>query len=661
MVESLQISLLVLAVFVSLADVLGLKKKTDPGNWIRKIATRRRLVIAALVGTTFLGCLAVAGVLHEPVPRVQDEFSYLLMSNTFARVHVANPTPPLSEFFETYHVLVRPAYVSKYYPAQGIFLALGEKLTRHPAVGLWLSSALACAATSWMLQAWITPLWGMVGGLLVMLQLGVFSYWSQTYWGGMVAALGGALFFGALRRLWERPSWSSALWLSAGIVILVNSRPAESILAIGIAGAVLLYRVWRLRQWATGSFWHSLVLPAGAVLLLGAAATLAYNHAITGSAFLSPYVEHERQYQETPPFVFLPLRPPITYSDPALRKFYEDTEISRYDFERNFWPCSVAFKLGEWWNFYCGILLSVPLLVPVILRRGWPRYLQLAVLAGIGTLVVMFKTAPPDSEHLVAILASVDVLAILQVVLLWVAFDGFWPRLAIAITVPALLLGFTTKWWFAHYTAPVACLCWFLQVEGLRRMWNWHSGAVTDNKHLPHRERRRAAAERGGWKGAGATLSAGLRNLVYLFPILCALSLVGRVALRKSGASRLDTLPDWETLVNDPKEWSLRRAAMERQLEQQASPQLVFVQYRPTHHVALEWVHNDADLEHAKVVWARDLGAEHNRLLLAQMPGRTVWSLDGDNRNPQLVPYSESIAKRFEESAGAGSRLDGVN
>jgi len=32
------------------------------------------------------------------------------------------------------------------------------------------------------------------------LQYGIYSYWSQTYWGGMVAALGGALVFGAARR-----------------------------------------------------------------------------------------------------------------------------------------------------------------------------------------------------------------------------------------------------------------------------------------------------------------------------------------------------------------------------------------------------------------------------------------------------------------------------
>jgi hypothetical protein len=654
MMTALQVSLLILAAVVSLADVPGFKRDPEPGGWIRAIAVKRSLVIAVLACATFLGCLGVADVLREPVPRVQDEFSYLLMSDTFAKGRIANPTPPLPEFFETFHVLVRPAYVSKYYPAQGVFLAIGEKLTRHPAVGIWLSSALACAATCWMLQAWAGPVWGLVGGLVVMIQLGVFSYWSQTYWGGMVAALGGALFFGALRRLWDRSSWSSAVWLGIGIVILMNSRPVEGLMATALGGAVLLYRTRQSRQWATARFWHSLVIPAGTVLLLGAAATAAYNHAVTGSYLRTPYVEHERQYQETPPFIFLPMRSKIEYSSPALRKFYEDVEIYRYEYERRFWPCSVAFKLGECWSFYCGILFSLPLLVPVLLRRGWIRYGQLILLAGLITLFAVSRMPDLGQDSLYGVLVTIDLLVIAQAALLWIAFDGFWPRLAITITAATLLLGFLSKWWFAHYTAPVAGLCWFLQIEGLRRMWHWRSDMVATQKHLPHRERRRAAAGRDPGKSNAAAVRIGLRNLVYLFPVLCALSLVGRIALRKNGMARLDTLPDWETLVTDKKEWSVRRADMQSWLERQAGPQLVFVKYGPSHHVALEWVNNDADLPNSKVVWARDLGAEHNRLLLQQMPGRTVWSLDADLRDPQLSSYSESRAALIDGSAETG-------
>ena len=129
-----------------------------------------KLAILWVAVLTFTGCVFISAILREPVPRIHDEFSYALMGETLAHGHVANPSPPLAEFFDTFHELVRPAYASKYFPVQGIFLAIGDKLTGHPAVGVWLSSALACAALVWMLQAWIGPGWALLGGFIVAVQ-----------------------------------------------------------------------------------------------------------------------------------------------------------------------------------------------------------------------------------------------------------------------------------------------------------------------------------------------------------------------------------------------------------------------------------------------------------------------------------------------------------
>jgi len=115
-----------------------------------------------------VGCFSMSAVLHEPVPRIHDEFSYTLMGDTFSHGRLAEPTPPLPEFFDTFHELMRPVYASKYLPAQGIFLAFGEKLTGHPAAGVWLSSALACAATYWMLIAWVGLEWALFGASLML-------------------------------------------------------------------------------------------------------------------------------------------------------------------------------------------------------------------------------------------------------------------------------------------------------------------------------------------------------------------------------------------------------------------------------------------------------------------------------------------------------------
>jgi hypothetical protein len=116
MVEFFQLIVLVLAIAPS-PPSLGLSKHSKWLIRLRVVASKPRLVVAVVGCATFLGCIVMARlVLHEPVPRVHDEFSYLLMADTFATGHVSNPAPFLPEFFDTFHVLMHPAYVSKYFP-----------------------------------------------------------------------------------------------------------------------------------------------------------------------------------------------------------------------------------------------------------------------------------------------------------------------------------------------------------------------------------------------------------------------------------------------------------------------------------------------------------------------------------------------------------------
>src|SRR5689334_14786529 len=87
---------------------------------LRYILCRYRLLLT--IAVTLIGCVSISFSLHEPKQRIHDEFSYLLLGETLSYGHVSNQAPPLPEFFDTFHVLVRPVYASKYFPAQGIFL-----------------------------------------------------------------------------------------------------------------------------------------------------------------------------------------------------------------------------------------------------------------------------------------------------------------------------------------------------------------------------------------------------------------------------------------------------------------------------------------------------------------------------------------------------------
>jgi len=601
--------------------------------WIRRFSEKRSFTVRSIGCLTLLGCFGVAAILHEPVPRIHDEFSYLLLSNTLSSGHVANPSPPLPEFFDTFHVLLQPAYASKYFPAQGVFLAIGEKLTDHPAVGVWLSSALACAATCWMLQAWIGPVWALLGGLLMMVQFSVYSYWSQTYWGGMVAAFGGAMFFGAVRRLWDQFSTGNALVLAGGLTILANSRPLEGFLAALPVSCLLLRRIWREQEWKQTRFWRSAILPAGIVLLFGALATGSYNRAITGSAWKPPYLLHEQQYQESPQFVFLHLRPKIVYSSYWIRYYYEVREMQLYLSQRTVLNLSImaARKLMTWWAFYCGILLSTPLVLAGLVRRGWIRYAQIALLAGF------LFTAAIYTPRSAPLRIAIDFLALAQVTLFWFVFDDFWPRVAIATSTLIVFESFFVKYFFPHYFAPAACLVLFLQVDALRRLWHWRPSGISLPPTANRRERRRAAQLAEAYSGSRVSR---WRGLAIWLPLACVVSLGLRVTANINGWSEDPNGPDRGALpIQD---WSLQRRDMEHWLEQQPAAQLVFVRYAPNHYVNYEWVYNKADLVHSQVMWARDLGTEHDRLLLDRFPERTAWVVDADLKEPKLIPYADA-------------------
>jgi hypothetical protein len=81
------------------------------------------------------------------------------------------------------------------------------------------------------------------------------------------------------------------------------------------------------------------------------------------------------------------------------------------------------------------------------------------------------------------------------------------------------------------------------------------------------------------------------------------------------------------------------RAALTQQLEQTPGRRLVFVRYWPRHIFQNEWVYNAADIDHAGVVWARDLGPIENQKLLRYYPDRLAWLLEPDATTPQLEHY----------------------
>ncbi len=139
-----------------------------------------------------------------------------------------------------------------------------------------------------------------------------------------------------------------------------------------------------------------------------------------------------------------------------------------------------------------------------------------------------------------------------------------------------------------HYIAAALCLFVLMRVEGLRKLTQWRSG------------------------------EEAARVMIYLCIAQFAWSyLSGAIDLR---------IPE-------------QRIAINQQLAAMPGKILVFVRYWPQHIFQDEWVYNEADIDRARVVWARDLGDTEDEKLRQYYPDRTVVLLEPDARPPRLTPY----------------------
>jgi hypothetical protein len=515
----------------------------------------KRLLAVASVGVLVLALrVALLPVAPVAVPGYHDEFSYLLAADTFAHGRLANPTHPMWAYFESFHITQQPTYASMYPPLQGMVLAAGKVIFGRAWTGQWIAAAAMCAAITWMLQGWLAPGWALLGGLLAALRIATFSYWINTYFGGALGALGGALLLGSLPRIVQNPRRSDALLLVVGIGFMLNTRPFEGAI-VTAGGCIALARLLARHRPPLQLVIRNVALPVGFGLALLITAMAYYNWRVFGSPFTPPYSVNRATYATSPVFVFQSLGPQPSYRHDVMRRFYLEWEEGTYRRVRTFRGFIVS--LGGKWQRMEMFFLGPALLLPLVAFPG-------AALSGSIRVPVLIAGA---------VLAAV----------------------------------LTEIWVFPHYLSPISCVIYAIVVEAIRRLRAWAPGG----------------------RQSGLLLSRAI-------PATCLLTVLAVAAARSLGLNP-STASGLEFVSPT---WGLRdRAAVLSRFEQLPGRHLVIVRYSADHNVHREWVYNDADIDAARVVWARETDSASDRRLLSYFSDRRVWLVEPDVRPLRISNY----------------------
>ena len=475
---------------------------------LARFSRRKTLTVATLGTAAILIRLALLPVLPVPVPAVHDEFSYLLAADSFAHGRLTNPPHPMWIFFDTFHVLQHPTYASKYPPANGAAMALGQ-LLGHPWIGVLLSMAAMVMAMTWMLQGWFPPPWALRGGVLVS------------------------------ARIVHSTRARDAVVMSAGAVILACSRPVEGLVFCFPVAVGLLFSGRKRRT--VGDFLRRVALPMAPVLLAGIVFLAYYNARVTGHSTLFPYVAYHRQYFNYPVFAWGHVPSPLHYSNPQFEFFFNTWQRAHYPLTWSGWTKRTSQAVWIWWLVFLGPILTVPFITLSRLVRDKRMRLPLYqfVASAVGLLSIV--------------------------------------------------------WFQPHYAAPLAATIFVLLVQALR--------------HLRHAEIK------------GKPVGIFLTRLVVLLAI-------DWIVIQAGQAAR-------HPLVG----WATGRVLLVKKLDSLPGHHLVIVHYAANHNVHHEWVYNAADIDHAKIVWARDIPGQDLQPLIQYFKDRDVWFLEADNSPPQLLRY----------------------
>ena len=187
------------------------------------------------------------------------------------------------------------------------------------------------------------------------------------------------------------------------------------------------------------------------------------------------------------------------------------------------------------------------------------------------------------------------VLALLLLTMPWVLRRSLRMRVAAGAAILFVAAVLMETWLLPHYAAPAAALFFLLIIQSMRqcRLWRWR----------------------------GRPVGSFVLRVIFLMCVASSATLVLAVS----------------RLPHDFRNY--QRAEILSRLQREEGKQLVIVRMGPHKSPHEPWVYNEADIDAAKVVWAREMDSGENCRLLEYFRERRVWLLEVDEGPLHLTPY----------------------
>lgn len=229
----------------------------------------------------FVICAAVAVVVFERLPHIDDELSYLFQAKYFAEGALWLPRPPDPDSFGVAHLVVDgDKWYGKFFPGWPVLLAPGV-LIGAP----WLVNPLLAAAIILLTHHLLRQLYDVTTAHAVTLLLAAspwFLFMSSSLMAHTASLFWMLLALVAIHRQRHRRAGAWALLAGVSLGMIFLTRPFDAVLVGPVLG------LWAMGLGGARLRWSAIVVTGAAAAAVTGVYFL-YNAALTGDPFIAPH------------------------------------------------------------------------------------------------------------------------------------------------------------------------------------------------------------------------------------------------------------------------------------------------------------------------------------------------------------------------------------